>query len=212
MKLELQSRREQQQQQQEEEEEEEAGAAPGPAQAPPETQDFQEYLAENERAVLHLHRAQELERLKEEEDSGPGGDGGGLCVLGEHLDGTTWQVKTPPCPGLSPPGLIPSRFPPGSPVLGFPVEPPAQVSPQVGPQMGPQVSSHVSSQVGSQPYLAEAPGLYCASGEGGNGQGEPLVPACPGKDLGVPPVSAAASDGGTPPDPLAYLGQPHLHV
>ncbi|NWQ72375.1 CSRN2 protein, partial [Neopipo cinnamomea] len=125
MKLQLRSRRG-------EEEEEGLGAeeaAPGPAWAPPqppETQDFQEYLAENERAVLHLQTAERLDRMEAEEDSGSGGEGGGLCVLGEHLDGTAWQVKPPP----GPPGLVPTPFPPGSPVLGFPTEQPAQGGPQ----------------------------------------------------------------------------------
>ncbi|NWT07531.1 CSRN2 protein, partial [Mionectes macconnelli] len=112
MKLQLQNRRGEQEGQ-------DGGAgeaAPAPTWAPPDTQDFQEYLAENERAVLHLQTAEELDRLKAEEDSGSGGDGGGLCVLGEHLDGTTWQVKPPLCP----PSLVPSPFPPASPVLCFP--------------------------------------------------------------------------------------------
>ena len=34
-----------------------------------ETQDFQEFIAENETAVMHLQSAEELERLKAEEDS-----------------------------------------------------------------------------------------------------------------------------------------------
>ncbi|NXS10588.1 CSRN2 protein, partial [Neodrepanis coruscans] len=166
MKLELENRR----QEEEEEEEEAAAAAPGapwPPLQPPETQDFQEYLAENERAVLHLQTAEELERLKAEEDSGSGsggGEGGGLCVLGEHLD-DTWQVKAPPL-------LLPAQFLPEAPVLCFP------------PAAG-----------GALPYLGDAPGLLCqgeprAGGRGGSGQGEPPAPASspPGKDLGVPPV------------------------
>ncbi|NXD45769.1 CSRN2 protein, partial [Copsychus sechellarum] len=110
MKLELESRRQEQQ-----EEEEGPPALPTPSwppPQPPETQDFQEYLAENERAVLHLQTAEELERLKAEEDSGSGsgGEGGGLCVLGEQL-GDTWQVKAAPCPGLGSAILIPLEPP-----------------------------------------------------------------------------------------------------
>ncbi|NXO31219.1 CSRN2 protein, partial [Cisticola juncidis] len=195
MKLELQSRR-----QQEQEEEEGAAATPGPTWAPPqppETQDFQEYLAENERAVLHLQTAEELDRLKAEEDSGSGsgGEGGGVCVLGEHLD-DTWQVKPPPCPGLGSAILIPAQFPLESPVLCYP---PAQVS--------------------SQPYLAEAPGLYCqveprAGAKGGEGHVEHPAAASspPGKELGVSPVPAAGSKGGAPQDPPEHLEQPHLPV
>ncbi|NXE02661.1 CSRN2 protein, partial [Chaetorhynchus papuensis] len=181
MKLELENRRE------EEEEEEGAAAPPGPTwppPQPPETQDFQEYLAENERAVLHLQTAEELERLKAEEDSGSGsgGEGGGLCVLGEHLD-DTWQVKPPPCPGLSPTILIPAQFPLESPVLC------------------------------SQPYLPDAPGLYCQA-KGGNGPTEQPAPACspPGKELGVPPVPAAASKGGAPQNPAEHPEHPHLPI
>ncbi|NXM72980.1 CSRN2 protein, partial [Serilophus lunatus] len=189
MKLELENRREE-----EEEEEEEAAAGPTwPPLQPPETQDFQEYLAENERAVLHLQTAEELERLKAEEDSGSGsgGEGGGLCVLGEPLD-DTWQVKPPPCPGLGPPVLIPTPFLPECPGP----EPPAPG--------------------GSQPCPAEGPGLCCQLGpragiRGGSRQGEPPAPAPspPGKDLGVPPVPAAGSKGGAPQDPPEH---PHLPI
>ncbi|NWR95993.1 CSRN2 protein, partial [Furnarius figulus] len=179
-------------QEEEEEEEEEEGAAPGPTWAPPETQDFQEYLAENERAVLHLHRAQELERLQEEEDSGPGGEGGGLCVLGEHLDGPTWQVKGPPCPGLSTPLPSPGHCGAGSALLGFPPE--------------------LLAQGGAQPYLAEAPGLSCAGGRGGN-LGDLGAPGscCPQEHLGVSPASKEGSPP-SPPEHLEQLGLPHLPV
>ncbi|NXH94296.1 CSRN2 protein, partial [Pachycephala philippinensis] len=191
MKLELENRRE------EEEEEEEGAAAPPnpswPPPQPPETQDFQEYLAENERAVLHLQTAEELERLKAEEDSGSGsgGEGGGLCVLGEHLD-DTWQVKPTPCPGLGPAILIPSQFPLESPVLCYP-----------------------PGQGGSQPYLPDSPGLCCPPGaRGATAHGEHPAPAAspPGKELGVPPVPAAASKGGAPQNPGEHLEHPHLPV
>ncbi|NXB99846.1 CSRN2 protein, partial [Orthonyx spaldingii] len=197
MKLELQSRR------QEEEEEEGAAAAPGatwPPPQPPETQDFQEYLAENERAVLHLQTAEELERLKAEEDSGSGsgGEGGGLCVLGEPLD-DTWQVKPAPCPGLGSAILIPTQFPLEPPVLCYPPGQPAQV--------------------GSQLYLPDAPVLLCqleprAGAKGGGGHTEHPAPASspPAKELGVPPVPAAASEGGAPQNLPEHLEPPHLPV
>ncbi|NXM89623.1 CSRN2 protein, partial [Oenanthe oenanthe] len=157
---------------------------------PPETQDFQEYLAENERAVLHLQTAEELERLKAEEDSGSGsgGEGGGLCVLGEQLD-DTWQVKPAPCPGLGSPLLIPAQFP---------LEPPVLCS---------------------QPYLPEAPGLCCqpepgAAARGGTGHLEhpAAAPSPPGKELGVPPGPAAVSKGGAPENLPEHLEHPHLPI
>ncbi|NXM09173.1 CSRN2 protein, partial [Tyrannus savana] len=182
MKLQLQGRRGGPQEEQQEEVGGD-GAAPGPAWAPPETQDFQEYLAENERAVLHLQTAERLDRLQAEE-----GEGGGLCVLGEHLDGTAWQVKPPLCP----PGLVPSPFPPGSPVLGFPPEQPAQGGGQVGSQVPAGPPWQVQPQVG---------------GEGGNGPEEPPAPTCspPGEDLGVPPAPPAESEGGAPQSPPEHL-------
>ncbi|KAM3657446.1 cysteine/serine-rich nuclear protein 2 [Ammospiza maritima maritima] len=192
MKLELESRR----QGEEEEEEEEGAAGPSwPPPQPPETQDFQEYLAENERAVLHLQTAEELERLKAEEDSGSGSgaEGGGLCVLGEPLD-DTWQVKAAPCPGLGSTLLIPAQFPLESPVLCYP-----------------------QGQVGSQPYLPDAPGLLCqleprAPAKGGGGHVEHPAPASspPGKELGVPPVPA--SKEGAPQNLPEHLEQPHLPI
>ncbi|NWR40582.1 CSRN2 protein, partial [Tachuris rubrigastra] len=193
MKLQLQSRRGEEEEEEEEEgeegEERGEGAAPGPTWAPPETQDFQEYLAENERAVLHLQTAEELERLKAEEDSGPGGEGGGLCVLGEHLDGTTWQVKPPPGP---------SQFPSVSPVLCcFPTE--------------------QGAQGGAQPYLAEAPpGLPWQVQPQPGGKGGNVEPPAPtstpsGKHLGVPPANPAESKGGAPQNPPEHLEHPeHL--
>ncbi|NXP95620.1 CSRN2 protein, partial [Passerina amoena] len=196
MKLELESRR---QGEEEEEEGEEGAAGPSwPPPQPPETQDFQEYLAENERAVLHLQTAEELERLKAEEDSasGSGGEGGGLCVLGEHLD-DTWQVKAPPCPGLSSAILIPAQF----------------------PGLEPPVLCYPPAQVGSQPYLPDAPGLLCqleprAGAKGGAGQVEHPPAACspPGKELEVPPVPAAVSKEGAPQNLPEHLEHPHLPI
>ncbi|RMC22580.1 hypothetical protein DUI87_00418 [Hirundo rustica rustica] len=154
MKLELENRR--QEEEEEEEEREGAAAPPGPTwppPQPPETQDFQEYLAENERAVLHLQTAEELERLKAEEDSGSGsgGEGGGLCVLGEHLD-DSWQVKPPPCPGLASTILIqrssrwnlPSCATPGAAGPGVAGVPAHLALPYPIPELAP-CSSQVSS-------------------------------------------------------------------
>ncbi|NXO83096.1 CSRN2 protein, partial [Sitta europaea] len=184
MKLELESRRQEQQVQQQVQQE----GAPGPTwppPQPPETQDFQEYLAENERAVLHLQTAEHLERLKAEEDSGSGSgaEGGGLCVLGEHLD-DTWQVKPAPCAGLASAVLIPLE----PAVLCYPPGQPAQVS--------------------SQPYLPDSPALYCPA-KGGSGHLEHPAAACspPGKELGVSPVPAAVGEAGA-----AHLEPPHLPV
>lgn len=190
MKLELENRRE-------EEKEEAAAAPPGPSwppPQPPETQDFQEYLAENERAVLHLQTAEELDRLKAEEDSGSasGGEGGGVCVLEEPLD-DTWQVKAPPCSGLGSSILIPAQFPLESPVLCYP-----------------------PAQVGSQPYLADAPGLFCQleprAGAKGHLEHPPPASSPPGKELGVPPVPAAVSKAGAPENLPEHLEHPHLPI
>ncbi|NWV58005.1 CSRN2 protein, partial [Daphoenositta chrysoptera] len=149
-------------------------------------------------AVLHLQTAEELERLKAEEDSGSGsgGEGGGLCVLGEHLD-DAWQVKAAPCPGLGPAILIPTQFP-----------------------LEPSVLCYPPGQGGSQPYLADAPGLCCQlepraaakGGSSGHVEHPAPAPSPPGKELGVPPVPAAASKGGAPQDPAEHLEHPHLPV
>ncbi|XP_072214255.1 cysteine/serine-rich nuclear protein 2 isoform X2 [Excalfactoria chinensis] len=108
-----------------------------PGAQPPETQDFQEFMAENESAVMHLQSAEELERLKAEEDSsgGSGVESVGVCILEEPL--------VPPdalCPALAAPILIQAQLPPGSSVLCFAdgAEPPAA----------------------PQPYLNAAPLLY----------------------------------------------------
>uniref|UniRef100_A0A8C0KNM7 Cysteine and serine rich nuclear protein 2 n=1 Tax=Canis lupus dingo TaxID=286419 RepID=A0A8C0KNM7_CANLU len=57
-----------------------------------ETQDFQEFIAENETAVMHLQSAEELERLKAEEDSSGSSasldssiESLGVCILEEPL-------------------------------------------------------------------------------------------------------------------------------
>ncbi|NWT20954.1 CSRN2 protein, partial [Vireo altiloquus] len=183
MKLELENRR----QEEEEEEEEGQGVTPSPTwplQQPPETQDFQEYLAENERAVLHLQSAEQLERMKAEEEdsgSGSGGEGGGVCVLGEHLDGT-WQVK----PSQGSTLLIPAQFP-----------------------LEASVLCYSQGQVGSQPYLADSPSLYCQVGPKAGSSPVEHPPGAPGEDFGVPP---SPPKGGAPQNPAEHLEQPHLPV
>ncbi|XP_040835038.1 cysteine/serine-rich nuclear protein 2 isoform X2 [Ochotona curzoniae] len=86
-----------------------------------ETQDFQEFIAENETAVMHLQSAEELERLKEEEDSSGSSasldssiESLGVCILEEPL-----AVPEELCPGLTAPILIQAQLPPGSSVLCF---------------------------------------------------------------------------------------------
>lgn len=100
-----------------------------------ETQDFQEFMAENETAVLHLQTAEELERLKAEEDSSRGSslDSLGVCLLEEPL-----------CPSLAraTPLLIQAQLPPGASVLCF------------------ADSSSSSSAEGDQPYLNSGPVVY----------------------------------------------------
>ncbi|XP_074421024.1 cysteine/serine-rich nuclear protein 2 isoform X3 [Larus michahellis] len=82
-------------------EEEAAAAAHGSAgdwlgPQPAETQDFQEFMAENETAVMHLQTAEELERLKAEEDSSNGSsvESLGVCILEEPLAVPEGRVTT----------------------------------------------------------------------------------------------------------------------
>lgn len=86
-----------------------------------ETQDFQEFIAENETAVMHLQSAEELERLKAEEDSSGSSasldssiESLGVCILEEPL-----AVPEELCPGLTAPILIQAQLTPGSSVLCF---------------------------------------------------------------------------------------------
>ncbi|NWI21435.1 CSRN2 protein, partial [Crypturellus soui] len=126
--------------------EEEAAAAPHgsggawPGAQPAETQDFQEFMAENETAVMHLQTAEELERLKAQEDSssGSGVESLGVCILEEPL-----AVPEGLCPALGAPILIQAQLPPGSSVLCFAdgAEAPA-------------------SAAGDQPYLNSGPVVY----------------------------------------------------
>ncbi|NXN74799.1 CSRN2 protein, partial [Himantopus himantopus] len=162
--------------------EEEAAAAHGSAgdwlgPQPAETQDFQEFMAENETAVMHLQTAEELERLKAEEDSsnGSGVESLGVCILEEPL-----AVPEGLCPGLAAPILIQAQLPPGSSVLCF-----------------ADGSEQAASAVGDQPYLNDGPVVYYQVEQrpvlGAKGESSPAEPpassSCPGeKDLGVLPV------------------------
>ncbi|KAM6112258.1 LOW QUALITY PROTEIN: cysteine/serine-rich nuclear protein 2 [Phoenicopterus ruber ruber] len=141
---------------------------------PAETQDFQEFMAENETAVMHLQTA-ELERLKAEEDSsnGSGVESLGVCILEELA------VPEGLCPGLAAPILIQAQLPPGSSVLCF-----------------ADGSEQAASAVGDQPYLNDGPVVYyqveprpALGAKGESGPAEPPAPSsCPGeKDLGVLP-------------------------
>ncbi|NWS77927.1 CSRN2 protein, partial [Crotophaga sulcirostris] len=106
---------------------------------PAETQDFQEFMAENETAVMHLQTAEELERLKAEEDSSNGSsvESLGVCILEEPL-----AVPEGLCPGLAAPILIQAQLPPGSSVLCF------------------ADGSEPAAAAGTQPYLNDSPVLY----------------------------------------------------
>ncbi|KAK1197692.1 CSRN2 protein, partial [Pygoscelis papua] len=144
---------------------------------PAETQDFQEFMAENETAVMHLQTAEELERLKAEEDSSNGSsvESLGVCILEEPL-----AMPEGLCPGLAAPILIQAQLPPGSSVLCF-----------------ADGSEQAASAVGDQPYLNDGPVVYYQVEQrpvlGTKGESSPAEPpapsSCPGeKDLGVLPV------------------------
>ncbi|NWI64610.1 CSRN2 protein, partial [Todus mexicanus] len=143
---------------------------------PAETQDFQEFMAENETAVMHLQTAEELERLKAEEDSSSssGVESLGVCILEEPL-----AVPEGLCPALAAPILIQAQLPPGSSVLCF-----------------ADGAEPAASAVGDQPYLNDGPVVYYqveprpALGAKGSGSAaEPPAPSpCPAeKELGVLP-------------------------
>ncbi|NXD73694.1 CSRN2 protein, partial [Eolophus roseicapillus] len=142
-------------------------AWPGPQ--PGETQDFQEFMAENESAVMHLQTAEELERLKAEEDSssGPGVESLGVCILEEPL-----AVPQGLCPALAAPILIQAQLPPGSSVLCF-------------------AEGSEPAAAGEQPYLNDGSVLYYPLGPGSRGDGgspEPPAPSCLAqKELSVVP-------------------------
>ncbi|NXU50932.1 CSRN2 protein, partial [Turnix velox] len=119
---------------------------------PPETQDFQEFMAENETAVLHLQTAEELERLKaEEEDSSSSSnnlENLGVCILEEEEEE---EEEEEPLEGLCPtlassPILIQAQLPPGSSVLCF------------TDAQQPEATS--TTMVGHQPYLNHGPVVF----------------------------------------------------
>uniref|UniRef100_A0A8B9Z1K5 Cysteine and serine rich nuclear protein 2 n=1 Tax=Buteo japonicus TaxID=224669 RepID=A0A8B9Z1K5_9AVES len=179
MKLELENKRQ-------------GGRPPAPEEEPAETQDFQEFMAENETAVMHLQTAEELERLKAEEDSSNGSsmESLGVCILEEPL-----AVPEGLCPGLAAPILIQAQLPPGSSVLCF-----------------ADGSEQAASAVGDQPYLNDGPVVYYQVEQrpvlGVKGESSPAEPPAPSsclseKNLSVLPVpvvtcsraAAAASKG-----------------
>ncbi|XP_021564480.1 cysteine/serine-rich nuclear protein 2-like, partial [Carlito syrichta] len=160
-----------------------------------ETQDFQEFLAENETAVRHLQSA-ELERLQAEEDAGgPGAglDSGleslGVCILEEPL-----AVPEELCPGLAAPILIQAQLPPGSSVLCF-----------------AENSERAAASAGSSPaYLNSGPLVYYqveprpalgAKREPGAGEGAAAFPK--EKDLSVFSLPVTSLVACSPTDPAA---------
>ncbi|XP_065606181.1 cysteine/serine-rich nuclear protein 2 [Cyrtonyx montezumae] len=173
-----------------------SGSAWPPGTQPPETQDFQEFMAENETAVMHLQTAEELERLKAEEDSsgGSGVESVGVCILEEPL-----AVPDALCPGLAAPILIQAQLPPGSSVLCFAdgAEQPTAAQPylnaapllyyQVEPRsmLGPKSESGTEEcpkDTGSGPPAPTVPCSRAAStlskGEGAKGVGSEDVQSC----------------------------------
>ncbi|XP_008101736.1 cysteine/serine-rich nuclear protein 2 [Anolis carolinensis] len=140
MKLELENKRQGSRVQTLEEESPHSSSSDWLGAQSPDTQDFQEFMAENETAVMHLQTAEELERLKAEEDSSSGSsmESLGVCILEEPL-----AVPEGMCPSLATPILIQAQLPPGSSVLCF-----------------TDSSDQASSTVGDQPYLNNGPVVY----------------------------------------------------
>lgn len=162
-----------------------------------ETQDFQEFIAENETAVMHLQSAEELERLKAEEDSSGSSasldssiESLGVCILEEPL-----AVPEELCPGLTAPILIQAQLPPGSSVLCF-----------------TENSDHpTASAVNSPSYLNSGPLVYYqveqrpvlgVKGEPGTEEGSASFPK--EKDLNVfsLPVTSLVACSSTDPTAL----------
>ncbi|NXF41364.1 CSRN2 protein, partial [Nyctibius bracteatus] len=202
MKLELENKRQGGRPPAPEEEGAAAAAAHGAAgdwlgPQPAETQDFQEFMAENETAVMHLQTAEELERLKAEEDSsnGSGVESLGVCILEEPL-----AVPEGLCPGLAAPILIQAQLPPGSSVLCF-----------------ADSSEQAASAAGDQPYLNDGPVVYYQveqrPGLAPKGESSSVEPSAPSssssageKALAVLPVpvvtcSRATTKGESPQNP-----------
>lgn len=161
-----------------------------------ETQDFQEFIAENETAVMHLQSAEELERLKAEEDSSVSSasldssiESLGVCILEEPL-----AVPEELCPGLTAPILIQAQLPPGSSVLCF-----------------AENSDHpTASAVNSPSYLNSGPLVYYQVEQrpvlGVKGESSTEVPPSfpKEKDLNVfpLPVTSLVTCNSTDPAPL----------
>ncbi|XP_039369968.1 cysteine/serine-rich nuclear protein 2 isoform X2 [Mauremys reevesii] len=147
---------------------------------PSETQDFQEFMAENETAVMHLQTAEELERLKAEEDSSDANiESLGVCILEEPL-----AVPEGLCPGLPTPILIQAQLPPGSSVLCF-----------------ADSTEQAASAGGDQPYLNNGPVVYYqvdqrsvlgVKGESGTEESEMPSPYANEKDLSIFSVPVAS--------------------
>lgn len=179
--------------------EEPSAAAPGAHGA--ETQDFQEFIAENETAVMHLQSAEELERLKAEEDSSGSSasldssiESLGVCILEEPL-----AVPEELCPGLSAPILFQAQLPPGSSVLCFAENP-----------------DHAPASAGNGPtYLNSAPLLYYqveqrpvlgVKGESGPEEAPPPFPK--EKDLNVFSLPVTSLVACSSPDAAALCKPP----
>lgn len=195
MKLELESKRQVSRPPAPDEEPPAAGCSLTGAQGS-ETQDFQEFIAENETAVMHLQSAEELERLKAEEDSSGSSasldssiESLGVCILEEPL-----AVPEELCPGLAAPILIQAQLPPGSSVLCF-----------------AENSDHAAASAANSPsYLNSGPLVYYqveqrpVLGVKGEPGPEEVAPPFPKeKDLSVfsLPVTSLVACG--PTDPAA---------
>ncbi|KAM5249635.1 cysteine/serine-rich nuclear protein 2 isoform 2-T3 [Hipposideros larvatus] len=161
-----------------------------------ETQDFQEFIAENETAVMHLQSAEELERLKAEEDSSGSSasldssiESLGVCILEEPL-----TVPEELCPGLAAPILIQAQLTPGSSVLCF-----------------AENSDHpTASAVNNPSYLNSGPLVYYqveqrpvlgVKGEPSTGEVPPSFPK--EKDLNVFSLPVTSLVACSPTDPAA---------
>lgn len=159
-----------------------------------ETQDFQEFIAENETAVMHLQSAEELERLKAEEDSSGSSasmdssiESLGVCILEEPL-----AVPEELCPGLTAPILIQAQLTPGSSVLCF-----------------AENADHPTASAATSPsYLNSGPLVYYqveqrpvlgVKGEPSPGEAPPSLPK--EKDLNVFSVPVTSLVACSPTDP-----------
>ncbi|XP_069509479.1 cysteine/serine-rich nuclear protein 2 isoform X2 [Ambystoma mexicanum] len=125
---------------------------------PPETQDFQEFIAENchlenETAVRHLQSAEEMARLKEEEDEDSSTsslsldssvESLGVCLLEEPLAGPGGVIDSL----ASSPVLLDAKLPLGSSVLCFTGS-----------------SDRATPSVGDQTFISNTPVVYYQIGQ-----------------------------------------------